>query len=312
MSKRTKVMVGYYYPWTNDAGIYLAREKGYYKEEGIDVEVTACDPGIGDTLRYLLEGGVDFGIFPTNRLLVLRENRPDVVAVAAVNQRGMETIYTVKGKGVESVSDLAGKTIALNPTPRGLAMVKHIAKANGVDPASLSFFDSGSREYRAAEIKESKNFNATFGSYWAWDILLDDTLPEEERLYWPVDEIGAPKYHSYLLGTTAKHAQKDKAYVSGFLRATERAYRELAESPLEAVELHGRYTPYLPERVIVKSLPLISSTWLIDGRWGRIREDYMREYSDWLWANGILANKNAWKDSYTEEFLPPEVRNEKE
>lgn len=310
MLKRTKIMVGYFYPWTNDAGIYLARERGYYRDEGIEVEVAAGDPGIGDTLKYLSEGTVDFGIFPTNRLLVLREKIPNVIAIAAINQRGMETIYTVKGKGIGSIADLKGKTIALNPTPRGLAMVRHLTQANGINPDSLSFYDSGSKEYTAAEIRNSSDFDATFGSYWAWDILLDDSLPDEERIYWPVDEIGAPKYHSYLLGTTEKHANEDSSYVTGFLRATARGYSDLAADPLAAVELHGKYTPYLSEKTVIKSLPLISGTWLYDNRWGVIREDYMHEYSDWLYENRILKDKDGWKNSYTDIFLHKGVWNE--
>jgi NitT/TauT family transport system substrate-binding protein len=303
MAKRARVMTGYYYPWTNDAGIYFARDKGYFAQAGIDAEICLFDAGHGDTLRYLADGDVDFGIFPANRLLVLRESEPNVIAVAAINQCGLETIQTVKGKGVNTPADLSGKAIALNATSRGLAMVKHIVKAGGGDPDSLVFFDSGPGEIPALEIKKASEYAAAFGSYWAWDILLDESLPQEERIVWPVDKIGAPRYHSYLLGVNAKHAERDPEYVKNFVRALGRGYRETAADPLAAAPLFRTYTPYLPARVIEKSLPLIAGTWLLNGVWGTIREDYMKEYASWLFENGILRSRETWKDACTGVFL---------
>jgi NitT/TauT family transport system substrate-binding protein len=303
MTKRARVMVGYFYPWTNDAGLFLARENGYFADEGLEVDIAVFDAGHGDTLTYLSDGDVDFGIFPTNRLLVLREKTRNVVAVAAVNQRGLETIQTVRGKGIETPADLSGRTIALNPTPRGLALVKHVVRASGGDPGTLSFVDSGSVERSARDIRDSKDFDATFGSYWAWDILLDESLPPDEKRYWPVDEIGAPRYHSYLLGVNERHIKEDPEYVRGFVRAVGKAYEEIARDPLVAAPLFETYTPYLRRRTIEASLPLIAGTWLKDGAWGRIREDYMEEYSDWLYDNTLLSNRTGWKDSYTLEYL---------
>jgi NitT/TauT family transport system substrate-binding protein len=304
MTDRARVAVGYYYPWTNDAGIFQAREKGYFQEEGLDVDITAPDHGHGDTLRYLADGDVDFGIFPHNRLLVYRENEPNVVGIAAINQRGLETIQTVKGKGIETPAELSGKTIALNPTARGLAMVKQIIKANGGDPDALKYVHSGTGELSAKEIKETTDYDATFGSYWAWDILLDESLPDEERIYWPVDEIGAPRYHSYILGTTAAHAERDPDYVRHFVRAAGRGYTDLVKDPQVGEALFRKYTPYLSPRAVARSLPLIADTWLLDGVWGTQREDYYREYSDWLFDNDILKDRDGWQSSFTNEFLP--------
>jgi putative hydroxymethylpyrimidine transport system substrate-binding protein len=39
-----KVMLEYFYPWTNSAGIYLARRRGWYDEVGLDVECRTYDP----------------------------------------------------------------------------------------------------------------------------------------------------------------------------------------------------------------------------------------------------------------------------
>jgi NitT/TauT family transport system substrate-binding protein len=302
MKKRLTLMLEYFYPWTNAAGFYLARDKNYYAEAGLEIDFALFDAGHGDTLRYLSDGDVDFGVFPTNRLLVQNEQHQRVISVAAVNQRGMETIQTVTSKGIRSPRDLNGKRIALNPTPRGIAMVRHLVKQAGGDPDSLIFIDTGSREIPAAEIKAG-DFDATFGTYWAWDVLLDHSLSEEERIIWPVDEIGAPAYHSYLLGTTAVHIKNDPTLVRDFLTATAKGYLEAASDPQTALPLFERFTPYLPGEAVKKSLPLIAGTWLLTGRWGVHQTEYMREYGRWLYEAGILQSPDSWQTGYTNKFL---------
>lgn len=186
-----RVMLDYFHPWPNSAGLYVAREQGWYREAGLDVELTVQDPGRGDTLEYLARGEVDFGLFPPNRLLARRAGpgRP-LLAVAAVNHRALEAIQTARPTGITRPRDLAGRRLAYNPTPRGRAMVRHLVAADGGDPDTVITIDAGYRELTVDDIAAGEA-DATFGSYWSWDALRGD-LPEEQRLTWPVDEIGAP------------------------------------------------------------------------------------------------------------------------
>lgn len=50
-----RVRLEYAHPWTNHAGMYLARERGYYADYGMDVEFTSGDFFRGDP-AYLLAG----------------------------------------------------------------------------------------------------------------------------------------------------------------------------------------------------------------------------------------------------------------
>src|SRR5690349_10419032 len=111
-----RVMLEYFHPWTNAAGLYVAGRQGWYRDAGLDVELTVFDPQRGDTLEHLARGEVHFGIFPTNRLLVRSAAGQPLRAVASINHRGMETIQSVVGRGITRPRDLAGKRLALNPT----------------------------------------------------------------------------------------------------------------------------------------------------------------------------------------------------
>ncbi|WP_062349621.1 ABC transporter substrate-binding protein [Herbidospora yilanensis] len=295
-----RVMLEYFHPWTNAAGFYVASHAGWYREAGFDVEIAVHDPLRGDTLAHLRRGEAQFGVFPTNRLLVRHAAGEELQAVAAINHRAMETIQTVTGLGIERPRDLAGRRLALNPTPRGVAMVRHLVAADGGDPDTLVLVDSGSRELSVDDIAAGQA-DATFGGYWAWDALMGD-LPPERRVMWPVDEIGAPPYHSYLLGVEPT-LRDEPDLIMDFLDVTERGYRAAADDPAATLAVLDRVIPYFPTRLLARSLELIAPTWTHQGRWGEIRTDLMAPYAAWLADNGILASADGWTGAVRTDLL---------
>lgn len=298
-----RVMLDYFHPWPNSAGLYVARARRWYEEAGLDVELVVQDPGRGDTLEYLARGEVDFGIFPPNRLLARRaEHGQPLIAVSAINHRGLEAIQTTTSTGITRPRDLAGRRIAYNPTPRGRAMVRHLVAADGGDPDAVIGVDAGSRELTVDDIAAGEA-DATFGNYWSWDALRGD-LPEEQRLTWPVDEIGAPRYHSYLLGTTEDLLTQHPSLVRDFLAVTARGYAAAAQEPDATLELLERVIPYFPRPLIARSLALIAPTWTdVDGRWGVIDEGRMGPYAHWLAENGAIPDDRDWAKSFTNGLL---------
>ncbi|UFR00941.1 ABC transporter substrate-binding protein [Streptomyces sp. Go40/10] len=298
-----RVMLDYFHPWPNSAGLYVARARRWYADAGLDVELVVQDPGRGDTLEYLARGEVDFGIFPPNRLLARRASLGQpLVAVAAVNHRGLEAIQTTTSTGITRPRDLAGRRIAYNPTPRGRAMVRHLVAADGGDPDAVVTVDAGTRELTVDDI-EAGEADATFGTYWSWDALRGD-LPEERRLTWPVDEIGAPRYHSYLLGTSERTLQQRPDLVREFLTLTGRGYGAAAQEPDRTLESLETVIPYFPRPLIARSLDLIAPTWTdSDGRWGVIDETRMGPYARWLAEHGALAHDRDWSASFTNSLL---------
>ncbi|MDV7217240.1 ABC transporter substrate-binding protein [Streptomyces prunicolor] len=298
-----RVMLDYFHPWPNSAGLYVARARRWYAEGGLDVELVVQDPGRGDTLEYLARGEVDFGIFPPNRLLARRaEHGQPLIAVSAINHRGLEAIQTTTSTGITRPRELAGRRIAYNPTPRGRAMVRHLVAADGGDPDAVISVDAGSRELTVDDIAAGEA-DATFGNYWSWDALRGD-LPEEQRVTWPVDEIGAPRYHSYLLGTNETLLDQHPALVRDFLAVTARGYAAAAQEPDATLELLEQVIPYFPRPLIARSLALIAPTWTdADGRWGVIDEGRMGPYAHWLAENGAIPDDRDWAKSFTNGLL---------
>jgi ABC-type nitrate/sulfonate/bicarbonate transport system substrate-binding protein len=298
-----RVMLDYIHPWPNAAGFYVARDRGWYRDAGLDVELTTHDFGRGDTLAHLSRFEVDFAVFPSNRLLVRREKGEPLIGVAAINQTGLETIQATRRSGVTRPRDLAGRRVGYGTTPRGRAMVSHLVALDGGDPAEVITVDSAGHELTPDYLVRS-GLDALFGGYWCWDVL-SRTVPEEDLITWRVSDIGAPAYHSYLLGTQEWTAERNPQLVRNFVAATSQGFDAAAADQEATLGLLERVIPYQPSWRLARSLELVATSWFHDGRWGAQREpELIAGYARWLAGQGVLATAGAWRGATTNEFLP--------
>ena len=95
------------------AGYYVAKYKGYYREEGLDVELIEGGPKA--TYESVLSGRVNYGVGDSKILLAKMERRP-IVALAAIFQHTPDGIITRADRKIKVPLQLIGKKIMLGET----------------------------------------------------------------------------------------------------------------------------------------------------------------------------------------------------
>ncbi|MGH8353524.1 MAG: diguanylate cyclase domain-containing protein [Pseudomonas sp.] len=101
--------------WRNHfqfAGYYLALEKGYYREAGLDVRILPWRTDT-DVLGTVLDGRADFGVAGSELVLARAQGRP-VVALAVIFQHSPAVLFARRAAGIDSVHDLPGKRVVLH------------------------------------------------------------------------------------------------------------------------------------------------------------------------------------------------------
>lgn len=123
-----------------DSYAWVAKEKGFFKEAGFDVEIKAGQ-GTGGVIQTVVGGQADFGpIDLTGGLLQLGNGQAkDFVAVAAIQQRTMAGIATVEGKNIASPKDLEGKKLADTPGSVVRNLFPTYARLAGVDASKVTW-----------------------------------------------------------------------------------------------------------------------------------------------------------------------------
>ena len=95
-------------PNTNHTGIYVAQEKGYFEEEGLDVEIAQPPEDGADAL--VASGKAQFGISFQDTMApgVVGDSALPTTAVAAVVQHNTSGIISRKGEGMDTPKGLEG------------------------------------------------------------------------------------------------------------------------------------------------------------------------------------------------------------
>src|SRR5258708_246544 len=98
-------------PNTNHTGVYVAMQKGWYRQQGIDLSLLPYSSSVApETL--VATGKADFGISFTEGVTAARAAGQPLVSVAAVIQHNTSALISLKSSGLDSVAKLAGKRYA--------------------------------------------------------------------------------------------------------------------------------------------------------------------------------------------------------
>ena len=119
------------------AGYYVARDKGYYKDNGLDVTI-ARGFGSGDTIKRVASGSASFGIADTSALItaLANENLP-VKIVAMVYDHATVGIIYLKESGIRTPKDLIGRKIGRSASGASVNMFPAFLKANKLDRSKI-------------------------------------------------------------------------------------------------------------------------------------------------------------------------------
>ena len=120
-------------PNTNHTGLYVAQEKGYFADAGLEVEIV--QPPEDGAERLVGSGKAQFGVSFQDSMLptIAGESKMPVEAVAAVIQHNTSGIISLKGKGMDRPKGLEGKKYATWDLPIEKATLKRVVEADGGD-----------------------------------------------------------------------------------------------------------------------------------------------------------------------------------
>ncbi len=95
-----------------EAGVFVAKEKGYFAKEGLDVTIEPGGFGL-DPIKLVATGGNDYGIAGAGNLLLARAQGVPVVAIGAEFQNTPVGFITHKKSGIHSFADFRGKRVGI-------------------------------------------------------------------------------------------------------------------------------------------------------------------------------------------------------
>lgn len=217
------------------AGYYLALEKGYYREAGLDVSIREGGPQIPSPLQEVLTGKADFAIANSGLVIERLAGKP-VVALAAIMQTS-PLIWLVRGdSNIYVPHDLVGKRITMMPPPESAELLT-VFHQEGIEGGQSQIMPT---QYRIDDLIEGKvDASDAYVSNEPY-VLRKRGIPF--RVISP-REYGV-NFYSDVLMTSEELAQRDPEMVAAFTRASLRGWEYALANPEEAIALiHRKYAP---------------------------------------------------------------------
>lgn len=287
-------------PNTNHTGIYVAREKGYFAQKNIEVEIV--QPSQGGTTDLVATGKAQFGVSHQEEITMARASGVPIVSIATVIQHNTSGFASKKESNIKSPGDFQGKRYGGWGSASEEAMLKAVMARSGADFNSLKMINIGTSDFFTA-INRDIDFAWIF---YAW------TGIEAELRGMPLNVImvreldPALDYYTPVLFTSEQVIKNDPTLVKDFLAAASAGYSFTAENPDQAADILLKQVPELNADLVRKSQKWLSPRYRDDApRWGEQKKEVWQKYTDWMQKQKLLPGSIDLEKAFTNEFLPP-------
>lgn len=112
------------------AGFIAAKEKGFYKDLGLDVELLEYTDKT-DTIKYMIEGKTQFAVSDSALILEALKGVP-ITAMMAMYQKSPYVLMSLKSSNIKTLKDIDGKRVAIYDDVNGNA-IKSMLKINNIN-----------------------------------------------------------------------------------------------------------------------------------------------------------------------------------
>ena len=146
-SRKYRIGLG---PWIGFGPLYLAQEKGFFKEAGLDVELIVLT-GIAERNSALKSGKIDALAAPVDYFVLSAGNHLSTTVVMAIEESvGGDGI--VAKNDITKIGDLRGKKVAFQRGLQSEFFVRALLRENGVSMKELETVDMETDQAGAAFI----------------------------------------------------------------------------------------------------------------------------------------------------------------
>ena len=207
-------------------GEVVAISKGFYAEEGIELEVTPGGPGV-DGVASVAAGRAGTGQLSSSPSLMLaRSAGIPVKAFAAGYQKHPFTYFSVKGSPIHTPQDMIGKTIATQPT--AVILLRALLAQNDIAEDKVEIVNMGS-DMNQLLTGQAQAVTGWLTNTNALRILGEDRV---DMMLW---DAGLQLYANVFY-TTDEMLDKHSDTLTSYLRGSARGWDYARRNPEEAVD----------------------------------------------------------------------------
>lgn len=240
-----------YLPQGYHAPLFYGVAKGFYKDQGIDLEI--ADSQGSNAALQAVAAGANMIVMANYAIMAqsVVQGMP-VVAVGGLIQRLPDAIIALKGSGITKPKDMEGKSMSIPPTSAVFKLFPAFVSATGVDINKIKLVQMSAAATHSALLQGQVDF--TTGWAFTQGVQIAHYKPIEPPIL--MYDYGINMLGAGFIVTRATAASK-KDVLKHFIAATAKAYSEGTQHPDEAVDALLAARPQIEKATAVEQLKLL-------------------------------------------------------
>jgi putative hydroxymethylpyrimidine transport system substrate-binding protein len=267
---------------TNHAALFAAQYCGAYKEAGLDVSIIPpADPD--SPPRLVAAGQADVAVSYQTQLNMLDDHGLDLVRVATLVDRPLNTIMALSDSGIHSIADLKGRKIGVSVGGVEEALLSTMLRSNHL---SLSDVTVVKVNFQMLPALMSHQLDAAIGGYSNYEVIEAQQMGRHPAVFTPQAN-GVPSYDELILVAARSHLGDPR--LKRFLSALQKGTECLLEKPdaiwADLIHDHPEMNNALNRAAWAATLPFLADDP------GALNVARYESFQNFLFAQGIISKK---------------------
>jgi len=287
-------------PNTNHTGLFVAREKGYFSKEGLDVQFVQPSSS-GNVEQLVAAGKSDFGVSQQEQVTTARANDVPIVSIATIIQHNTSGFASPTSKNILKAKDFEGKTYGGWGLPSEEAILKALMQKENADFSKVKIVNIGEADQLTSL---TKNIDLTW-IFYGWTGKEAELRKQALTMIWLKDVDPTLDFYTPVLITNEKTTQTRPEIVRSFTKAVSEGYQFAIKNPSESAEILVKNAPEANPDLIRSSQAWLSPQYQAEApQWGLQKTDVWDRYAKWLVERKLLPKMIDPAKAYTNDYLP--------
>lgn len=274
-------------PNTNHTGVYVAREKGWYAAQCIDLTILPYSDVSADTL--VSSGQADAGISSTESIVSDAAVGQPVVSIAAIIQHNTSALISLASSGLKSPRDFDGKTYGGFGAPYEAAVVGAIIRQAG----GKGDFKNVTLDIDTMQALESGRIDFAW-VYEGWEVIQAQRAGFQLNVF-PITSYGIDDYYTPNIIASPQKVKQEPDLLRRFMTATSQGYEFARSHAREAGEIlikQAGADSFPDQGLVLASQEYLSTHYADAGRkWG------LQDAASWQGYPGFMLSHAAILDA---------------
>jgi NitT/TauT family transport system substrate-binding protein len=291
-----------WFPVGDHAAYWVALEKGYYRQRGLDVDMQNSK-GSGDSIAKVDTGRADIGLADSAVVIASSARGTKVKVVGMVFDKSPLNIWSRKDAPITKPKDLEGKTVAAPPGDGQRQMFPAFARLHGIDQSKVTWVnvEPAAKVPALAEKRVDAVADYTTGLPF-----YEKAIGKGNAVMLPWADHGLDMYSMSIIASE-KTMKERGPVLKAFLEASYLGWRDVMSDPKSALEIFKKRVPEIDLAIIepnmMMGLELMKTDRYAKNGIGWMEEKKMCGSVDLVNTYMGVPTKVECKAVYTNEFL---------